>query len=113
MLVVGIATALVSLGIYSTFLSDLQESLGLRLQHIASTGSLLIDEDAHQDVYKQYIKGVDAKQIAKSDTFKTIQKTLQSIKKVNNLKQDIYTVVLPKWLKGDKQIIRSRDWNGR
>ena len=105
LLVVGIATALVSLGIYSTVLSDLQESLGLRLQHIASTGSLLIDEDAHQDIYKQYIKGVDADEISKSKSFKTIQKTLQSIKNINNLKQDIYTVVLPKWLEKNKQML--------
>ena len=93
------------MGIYSTVLSDLQESLGQRLKHIASTASLLINEDAHQDIYKQYIQGVDSKEIAKRQSFKSIQRTLQSIKTVNNLKQDIYTVVLPKWLEKDKQML--------
>ncbi|MDA9792980.1 ATP-binding protein [Bacteriovoracaceae bacterium] len=103
--IVVIATVLVAIGIYFTVLTDLQKSMGQRLQHIASTGSLLIEGKTHHDIYKQYVKQVPKEEIEKSKSFLDVQKTLRNIKNINNLEQDIYTVVLPKWLKKDKKML--------
>lgn len=110
--IVIVATLLVSLGIYSSVLSDLQKSMGQRLQHVAATASLLVDAGDHKKVYSYWLKSamqrpgsLSIKEIEQTDEFKRIQKTLRDIKDVNKLQQDIYTVVLPKFLRKQNEMV--------
>jgi len=68
---------------YKTSYLDLEKSIGLRLEAIATTGALMIDGDLHDRI--------KAPGDADSEAFKKLQKILRDIKKRNNLKADIYT----------------------
>ena len=108
--IVIVSTMLVSLGMYTSVLSDLQKSMGQRLQHVAATASLLINASDHKKVYSMWLKSAiknkgTISEIENSKEFKSIQKTLRDIKKVNNLQQDIYTVVLPKFLRKQNEMV--------
>lgn len=91
----------VSYASYKMSYQKIEEMIGLKLKSIASTGSLYIDHKAHTKIFKDLVSG--KKDIDKTKHFKKVQKQLREIKKVNSLKQDIYTVVNPKQF-ADKMI---------
>lgn len=101
-LITVIGMSLVTLGIYFSVLENVEKNMGEKLEHIAATGSLLINGEDHQAIFKNFLKN-KKEQAIKSIEFKEIVKTLRDIKKINNLEQDIYTLVRPSWIK-DKMI---------
>jgi len=69
---------------YTYALSDLEKSIGERLEAIATTGALMIDGDLHNQ-----IKNAGDQE---SEAFKKIQSVLREIKNKNKLKADLYTL---------------------
>jgi methyl-accepting chemotaxis protein len=75
---------------YQTSKTDLEVSIGQRLESIASTGALMIDGDLHRQITSMAdVKG---------EAFLKLQEVLRKIKKANNLKEELYTFQR----KGDK-----------
>jgi methyl-accepting chemotaxis protein len=68
---------------YQTSRSDLEMAIGRRLEAIAATGALMIDGDLHDQ-----IKGPED---ANTEAFKKLQKVVRDIRRINNLKQEVYT----------------------
>jgi methyl-accepting chemotaxis protein len=68
---------------YKTLYADLEKSIGQRLEAIAATGALMIDGDLHDQ-----IRGAED---ADSEGFKKIRQVLRDIKRINNLKEEVYT----------------------
>lgn len=88
-----IAIMLVAISSYQLSYTKIENLTGQKLKSIAATGSLQISSKDHQLILNDLIQGKS--QIDKTDHFKRVQKQLRSIKDVNGLKQDIYTVVIP------------------
>lgn len=68
---------------YHTAYVDLEKSIGLQLEAIATTGALMISGDLHDQV--------KTPEDADTEAFKTIQKVLRDIKTKNQLKEEVYT----------------------
>jgi methyl-accepting chemotaxis protein len=68
---------------YRTSYSDLEKSLGERLEAIAATGALMIDGDLHDQI--------KTNADANTEAFKKLQKILRDIKKKNNINTPVYT----------------------
>ncbi len=69
---------------YQNAATALQQAIGVRLQGIASTASLMIDGDLHEQ-----IKG---EADSKSKAFLKLRAILRKVKEANNLATDIYTL---------------------
>lgn len=68
---------------YRTSYADLEKAVGQRLEAIAATGALMIDGDLHDQI--------KTPADASGDAFKSLQKVLRDIKRINNLKEEVYT----------------------
>ena len=68
---------------YRTSYSDLEKSIGERLEAIASTGALMIDGDWHDQI--------KTNEDADTEAFKKLQKILRDIKEKNNINTPVYT----------------------
>lgn len=84
---------------YLSMFTNVENMLGQKLNHIAATGSMLINPEDHDKIEKA-LAGQDAN-ITDKDFFKRVQKTLRDIKNKNKLKEDIYTVIAPDWAEGN------------
>lgn len=80
---------------YLNATKSVEVHLSKRLQHIAGTGSMLIKAEDHNQVFQDYLQ--QKKDIDQTDYFKRIQKSLKKIKKINQLKSDVYTLIKPSW----------------
>ncbi len=68
---------------YRTSYSDLEKSIGERLEAIAATGALMIDGDWHDQI--------KTNEDADTEAFKKLQKVLRDIKEKNNIDTPVYT----------------------
>lgn len=68
---------------YRTAYDDLEVSIGQRLEAIASTGALMLDGDLHDQI--------NSNDDVEKEPFQKLQAVLRKIKKMNNLREDIYT----------------------
>lgn len=100
-LVGSMATILIIVGylFYQSMSTEVEFMLGKRLEGIARTASLQISGSNHNKLLSKYLEQLP--DLEKTIEFKTIQKKLKEIKKVNNLKSDLYTVIAPDWAEGN------------
>ncbi len=84
---------------YQSIFSNVETMLGQKLDHIARTAVLLIDPADHQKIEDALM--AQEENVTDQDYFKRIQKTLQNIKKSNELTEEIYTVIAPDWAEGN------------
>lgn len=110
LLVIGIGVlVVVSLGssFYLATIEGIEDHLGEKLEHVAKTASLLIDEDDHIEILSLYLKQSD--KIYESEAFLRTQKALRRVKEINNLTTELYTVILPKWADGKMIFVSMSD----
>lgn len=93
--------SLLGVGAYSYFsiFGTVEHLLGEKLDHIARTASLLVSVEDHkklEEIFKE-----NPEQAVKSGEFARLRDTLRLIKKQNDLKEDIYTVIAPDWAEGN------------
>ena len=86
------STIFISLVIYYTSVAEIERQMGLRAQGIATTASLLIDQDLHQKIVE------NPSEYFGHAAQKYINKELLRIKKANNLSTDIYVYAKTFWL---------------
>lgn len=96
-----ICSTIVGYFTYQSAAKDLEYQLGLRLEHISRTASLLIDPEDHEKIFLGFLE--QDEKLTERDHFKRVQKTLMDIKLQNHLKEDVYTLVLPEW-QADKML---------
>lgn len=70
---------------YRASYEDLEKAIGQRLEAIAATGALMIDGDLHDQI------SAKSPEDFQNEAFLKLQKVLRDIKKINGLKEEIYT----------------------
>lgn len=90
-----------TLSLYLNFSHEVEKSLGMQLQNIARTASLLIRPDDHERVQNDFQNQI--KSLEQQPHFLRIQHALQMVKKENQLKAHVYTLINPSWVK-DKML---------
>ncbi len=85
--VIGLSLSLISFLLYQNERLNLEQSISRELIGIAVTGTLLIDPDAHEDIYS-----LNQGEIEKQETFNQLKDILLKIQKENNLKKSVYTL---------------------
>ena len=91
---------------YQSVAKDLEYQLGLRLEHISRTASLLVDPDDHANIFVGFLEGDE--KLTEREYFKRVQQTLKNIKTENHLTEDVYTLVIPDWAP-DKMLFMAMD----
>jgi len=91
-----VAVVLASLSIVSFFSyrsvsKDLELMLAQRLEHIARTGTLLLDGEAHQKIVDGFMEGDEKLHAGKP--YLAIHDALKKIKENNKLESDLYTLI--------------------
>lgn len=83
-------SAITGLTSYSRLSTDLESMLAQRLEHIARTGSMLLNSTNQTEVINRIIK--HEPDVSASEAFQQEQRTLQQIRRMNGLATDIYTL---------------------
>jgi two-component system chemotaxis sensor kinase CheA len=77
---------------YSRLSNDVEVMLAQRLEHIARTGSMLLNAENQKKVIQSILRR-DSR-LGKSPAFVAEQRTLQEVRRMNGLSTDIYTLFL-------------------
>ena len=77
---------------YQISIAEMEKLLGERLSSIAINTQSEINIEDHETLFYYFL--AQKKELSSTTEFKKLQKTLQEIKRRNNLKSHIYTMVL-------------------
>jgi two-component system chemotaxis sensor kinase CheA len=89
LLLFSVITGLTS---YSRLSNDVEGMLAQRLEHIARTGSMLLNPENQKEVIRSILRS--APNVTRSNAFIQEQRTLQQVRRMNGLATDIYTLYI-------------------